>query len=318
MSNNGEVEETKSEFDSSKMANNAIDCVRNGDPNALKVVIEYFDEVLEGVGIFQFNAGDQFTYDQMFERLNKMLPCRNNIIRVISAIARFQEKEAFYKELHVFFERLLFYFGHRNSDDSNEIPAYDHYKLFASELFLYSVAALLKFGRFEQTNHLTSQGYYTPRYKNGTGEFIPFNIFNQVPDSIIAYYKTSWYEKGESKNLFFKERVLEPEFSFQELAQAEFVLHFISTLDLIKGDELILSIWAKYLDSNVRIFELFVRSESEWFFQKFALSLRGLSKTDLIAFPKEYEKIKASNSYFPPLPNYLHYFIGLDKIGSRP
>jgi hypothetical protein len=145
-----------------EQASQTIDYIVSDDPKSLKAIKDYFELLIEKLKAFDISAQEEFTNDLFFQRTKQMIPLRNEVVNIITAIAEFQEQTKFYTEIHSFFERLLPYFGFRDEGENRQGTASDHYKVFGYELFIYAVAALLKYQRFEQLNELTQQGYLMP------------------------------------------------------------------------------------------------------------------------------------------------------------
>jgi hypothetical protein len=314
-----EMQPEKMEMDLgiSEQADNAITFLENGDLQAFKSVNNYFSLLIGKLNAFDI-TDISVTYDQVFEKINQLLPLRDEVIKVIISIAKFEEHPRFYQELHSFFENLLPYFKFRNEGDSRNPLAADHYESFGTELFLYAVAASLKYRRFEQLNELTHQGYYVPQSKNGRAdEFIAFTRFNYFPEALTGYYKSKGIRQEIQKSNYFKTKMTESEITYEDLAQADFVLYLISLLDSRQSGEFFFNIWGNRIYSENYPLELFVRSESLWFFQRFAKCLREISKDDINQLISAYnEKVSKSGLYSRSL--VLEDKIALSKIATRP
>jgi hypothetical protein len=291
MNEESKIEETSIDLKVSEYAKQAVECLKNGDAKAFSMVRNYFSLVTAKLKLFDISREDEVTYDLIIRRADQMLPLRNEIINLIATIAEFQEDSRIYKKLHSFFENLLPYFSFRNETESNDRLAADHFILFGSELFIYATAALLKHRKFEQLNELTNQGYFIPRWRyNSLRQFISFCKFNQTTETLIGHYRRKNIRKEDSKTRYFKDRMFEEEFNYDELAQADFVLHLISLLDLRIKKELYSDIWHPQLQAASYPFEIFTRSQSAWFFEKFTKCLRSATKDDLIEFFKAYKE----------------------------
>lgn len=305
---------TQMNLGTSEQADNAMGLLENGDPRAFKSVNNYFSLLIDNLKAFDITE-NEVTYNQVFEKTKQMLRLRDEVVNVINSIAKFEEHSKFYRELHSFFENLLPYFTFRDEGDSRNRWAADHYEAFGSELFLYAVALLLKHRRFEQLNELTHQGYNIPRSKRGLpSEFISFNRFNQHPEALRGYYKNNNVREERQKSVFLKSRIPVGEITFEDLAQADFVLHLISLLDKRKDEDngFFYDIWVNQVLSDIYPFELFVRSESLWFFERFARCLRNVSKEELAGFVEAYSKKAGSGSYD------FGQRIALSRIAARP
>ena len=76
------------------------------------------------------------------------------------------------------------------------------------------------------------------------------------------------------------------------------------------------NIWHNQVLTDSYPFELFVRSESLWFFEKFARCLRGVSKDDIANFTELYNK-KIANSGVHYRQLDWERRISLSKIATR-
>ena len=210
------------------------------------------------------------------------------------------------------------YFAFRNEGESSNRLATGHYQAFSSELFLYSVAALLKHQRFEQLNELTNQGYYIPPTKNRSrSKLVTFVMFNEYPEALLGYFSNQRISKEEWKVVYLKERLVESGFGYEDLVQADFVLHFISLLDTKLTEQYFHGFWINQLDFDSYPSELFIRSESKWFFERFAKCLRGVSKDEIKEFINSYNKKLGESSYYYGRLDWEH-IIALEKIASQP
>lgn len=294
------IEEVPMGLGTSELANTAIKYLTDSDLKAFGAVTDYFSLVINKLKLFDiFFDDDEITYDLIIKKADQMLPLRNEIINLIVAVAKFEDHSKFYKELHLFFENLLPYFNFRNEGESNNRLASEHYLLFGSELFIYATAALLKHRKFEQLNELTNQGYFIPRWRhNSPRQFIAFCRFNQNTETVVGHYRRENIREEDSKTKYFKDRIFEEAFHYDELAQADFVLHLISLLDIRIDKDRYSDIWHSQLKANSYPLEIFTRAESAWFFERLAKCLRSVAKDDLIEFFKAYKSEQFGEIYY--------------------
>lgn len=299
-------------------ANQVIEYLENSDPKAFKALNNYFSSLIKSLKAFDFTKEENVTYDLVFEKTKQMLPLRNEVVGIITAIAKFEEQTKFYGEIHLFFENLLLYFAFRDEGDSSNRLAPGHYQAFGSELFLFTVAALLKHRRFEQLNELTNQGYYLPftkhRRRNKLDSFV---IFNENPESLLGYYRNLRVSEDQWKVTFLAERLTDNGFELEDLAQADFVLHFISLLDTKISKQFFYGYWGNQTLLDSYPFELFVRSESRWFFEKFAKCLREVTKDEILEFIDLYNEKLVEGGFGYRRLDWEHR-IALEKIATRP
>lgn len=316
--NNQETDEQEPPIDLGigEQAKRCVKCIEDGEPTAFKEFMNYVDSLFENLKKFDAPLDSSITPKSISARLQQMLLLRNEIIEVFVAISKYEEQPKFYGEIHRFFERLLPYFNYRDEGDSNYRGAAEHYLMFGWELFLYAVAALLKHRRFEQLNELTSQGYYfEPSSRISRGKLVSFVEFNRSSYEFAQYYANRRSEGDAWKTFFIEPRVFEKEFTFLNLAQADFVLYFVSLLDKRTSGDFFSDLWHNNLRAEPRTFELFIRSEYSWFFERFALCLRNVTKNDLNILLEQYQK-NLGGSYY--MRNEWEVKIALDKLDIRP
>lgn len=299
----------------SDQAEQTIKNLESCDCKSLLSLKTYFTLLTERLSKLDVPQSDKLDQD-LSNRTVQILPVRDEFIKVISAIVQFTEESDFYFEIHAFFEQLISYFYPRDNGESRSKFAQDHYKILGEEMFLFTIAIFIKHRRFEQMNILTQQGYYVPRSNRyGTGQFISFNVFNQSLDAVKRVCNSSRnveYIKVD----FTKNRISENIYKYEDLAQADFVLHLISLINSGNHKTYFPDLWAYQLLIDSFPFEIFIRSESTWFYDQFNKCLRGLSKDRLNAFLEEYE-IKASNIFGMHKLEYIKTMCGFNKIASR-
>jgi len=134
--------------------------LRKGADAALRDYFDTFEKNLKNFRI-QRQEGKEFN-DQVVESIEDFLPYRDEAIEVFLALARNPPEEA-YRSLNHFFERLLGYsFPAPTPGVVTTDWDEDNFKFIVNELFLYAVAALLKYERFEGVRDLTEQEYFSP------------------------------------------------------------------------------------------------------------------------------------------------------------
>lgn len=110
------------------------------------------------------------------------------------------------------------------------------------------------------------------------------------------------------------------DFTFEDLMQADFLLFLLYQIDDKESSNTFWASWypttltfAEYRDKP---FEVFSRSQSRKFFDKFKVCLRNASKKELLDL---FEKIKENKeSSFGRRWANLSSFTGIDQIATRP
>ncbi|CAN5639663.1 SEFIR domain-containing protein [soil metagenome] len=317
------LEDEGTNLGTSGRARRAIEFLVNDKPQALNAVKDYFTLVTENLRMFDFPPETQQMIDEsIIEKIQEITPLRDEIVDVFSAIARYREDSAIYEEIHNFFEQLLPYFEYRNDGDSNHQWAADHYKFFGYELFLYAVAALLRFKRFGQLNKLTEQGYYfsgSP-YSRNQNSLLSFLKFNTYSEALQNYNKRQQRQYLSVEAHYMNKRAIRKDFTFEDLMQADFLLFLLYQIDDKESSN---TFWVSWYPSTLTFaeyrdkpFEVFSRSQSRKFFDKFKVCLRNASKEELSDL---FEKIKENKeSRFGRRWANLSSFTGIDQIVTRP
>lgn len=299
-------------------ANIAIECLENRAPEALKAVKDYFRLLFKNLRVFDFPSAGIVDYNLVYQKTEQMIRLRNEIVNVIDAIAEYCEDTEFYTELHNFFESLLLYFNYRDEGDSNKTIASDHYKLFGYELFIYTIATLLKHLRFEQLNELTQQGYYVSsrNYNGRSFDYLNYNEFAKDIYILREYCQDKRISESFARSAFLSERIFKEKFKYDDLAQADFVLCFISILNEIKSESFSYNVWSIHLHSDTRIFELFAKSKSKYFYEKLRKCLKNFSKSEIENFLKENAE-KIYGEYVYTENTNLETRLGLKNLATK-
>ena len=304
-------------------AKRAIEFLVNDKPQSLNAVKDYFLLVIENLKMFDFLPETQKMVDEeVVEKIQELTPLRDEIIDVFLAIAKYREDSKIYEEIHDFFEKLLSYFEYRNEGDSNHQWAADHYKFFGYELFLYAVAVLLKYRRFEQLNELTEAKYYISgspfsRNKNTLVSFTKFNTYSEA----LRNYNSRQSQRAYSIEAnFLNKRASRNDIRFEDLMQADFLLYIIHQIDNRENQDgfwyhwyPVTLVFAQYRENS---FELFTRSQSKKFFIKFKLCLRNISKEEFINLINDIEEKMKKEGFQNRI--YALMFTKVEQIETSP
>ncbi len=320
----------ESSVGTSSSARRAVEFITNERPQSLNAVKDYFSSVSENIRVFDFPASTGSVKDEeVLDKVHKMTALRDEIIDVFFTISRYRTDVAVYEELKRFFESLIPYFDYRNADDSSHDWAADHYKFFGHELFLYVVASLIRFGHFEHLNELTEQGYYVAGgpYSRHLSGLLPFSRFNNYSNALDYFNRRQPQKFLSFEAHLINQRAMRSDIRKEDLHQADLLLYLIHKLLLYlihKIDEdrgldspylnwyPIMLTFAEYRD---RPYEVFSRSESLRYFERFKVCLRNISKEDLTTL---IEKLKSGDDRPGRRRTNLGILTGVENLASRP
>lgn len=302
----------------------ALDALTHGKTSATGAVVDYFETFARNLERFRIVPDGETPFDeQVMKSLEAFLPYRDEVIDLVIAIARSQPIPEMFDAMHSFFERLLAY--RLASGGSREDRSADNFKFILNELFLYAIAALLKYQRFDGVNYLTSRGYYLPpgSPEGSDGGLIGYVRFRQYLESLND--RNSRLGGDQSHSLMaglLRDRAKRSDLPLKELMQADFILFLRDELSGPAGLNRGMSWFPYTLTFGLHYhppFELFTRSESTQFFDKFKLALGVKDKEQLASL------LRAFESGQHELPRFGMYtvlrpagFINLEQIGTRP
>jgi len=307
----------------SSRARRVTEFLINDKPQALNAAKDYFALVTENLKMFDFpTETQQMSDEEIVEKIQELTPLRDEIVDMFLATAKYREDSAIYEEIHNFFEHLLPYFEFRNDSDSNHQWAADHYKFFGYELFLYAVAALLKFKRFEQLNELTESKYYfsgSPFSRN-QNTLLSFVKFDTYSEALRNYNQRQSQQAYSIEARFIHNRATRSDIRFENLMEADFLLFLIHQIDDKENSNATWSSWYPstqvFAEYRHNPFEVFLRSQSRKFFNKFKLCLRNISKEQLSELINNLEeKMKRENRHNRV---YVSVFTNIEQIETAP
>jgi hypothetical protein len=198
---------------------------------------------------------------------------------------------------------------------------FDGYKFIVYELFLYTIAVLVKRKQFEIAAALLKRSYYVVIGDSGTKEFCSFCAF-QNPVGVLDDVRGRRLNRTSGTADLLKERADSGLVSFEDVMQADFVLFLRSLVASQQGRS---GIWfpsSAVYAGHGRAFPVFAKAESAHYFevvkillgvsgkdelmQKYASVNEALQFNGIIRFRNAYSRIS-----IPALGNF-------DKLNTLP
>lgn len=236
-------------------ARRAKNMLRDGDSAAIGALYEYFETFAENLERFAFDPDEfQPPPEEIVERIENFLPFRDEAVDVFVTLTKYWPGEEGGEVLHGFFERLMPYIVTRQSQAS-----VDHFAFIARELFLYAVAAPLKYRRYEAVNYLTTQSYYLGEHSSAaTRGTRAFPVFQRSVGSVDDHQ-----DQGTAGLL--KRRANHQDLSHEDIMQADLILYLRSAADKHRSrrEDLFYGWYPyslRYARRRTQPFELFARA----------------------------------------------------------
>ena len=230
--------------------------LRHDKNDATGILEEYFSNVTANMEKFTIQTRAE-NYEHIIDSINDFLPYRDEIIKILSSIAIYSPKDENINKIHKFFEELIPYLNFQGSDSEK---SFDNFKFIVQELFLYTVAILIKNERFEQVAYLMDNRYYVKIH--GTNN--PTLLFDCMRNHLNSFCNRNINLKLGKASLHantIKERTHNI-ITFEQIMQADFVLSLKSLLT--KGRWFPITLFYDEQSS----FEIFGRSEKKEYFNK--------------------------------------------------
>jgi hypothetical protein len=301
----------------------AVDALKQQKTGALGALTDYFDTFagkFETFGI-KPDPAKQFD-DQVVENIDSFLPYRNEAVEVFLAVAKYHASLEGYEAVHRFLEKLLPYgFWPAGLSTWTQWNA-DNFRFIIHELFLYAIATMLKYERFEGVREFIEQDYFfpagSPDVESG---MVPFTLFRHYLESLEhRNSRLNLRRLSLAADLLEKQANL-TDIRFDDIMQADFVLFLHA--DLIPVDKKTSRgrwwpdtlLYAERLRSP---FEIFARGQSSRYFAKLKTALGVGNKSELEELVGRYSKqeLKVPKWEFESFdPARL---MGIDRLDSRP
>lgn len=261
----------------------AIDALRNGRPHAVSAVTEYFEAFSTELEKLRLDPKADPFDEAVVQSIESFLPFRNEAVELFLCLARYSDTEETHTILHRFFESLIDYMDRPNELTSWHTWQFDNFKFIVHELFLYAVASLIRYERFEFASHLMEEGYYVPRNADsGNDTMVSYSVFLDDVNSLDHRNKRLDLQRLSLRADLLKQRSSGSGLDFRNLMQADFILFLRK--EIHSGDSFF-GWWPEtllYVERHNRApFEVFARSRSKRFFERTKVLLGIRSKKDL-------------------------------------
>lgn len=142
-------------------ARRAIDLARTGGMGAAGALDEYLAVLGDELEKFRISKNNIEPFDELvIKNIAAFLPYRDEYIEVVSTVARHWQVVDAGQYLHKFLEKIAIYLFRPPSITSWTETDFDNFYFIVHEIFLYTIAILIRHERFDPVNALLSTGYY--------------------------------------------------------------------------------------------------------------------------------------------------------------
>lgn len=258
-----------------------IDTMRNGRAFASATIKEYLSLFSDNLEKFRIVERQGEFDDLVVKNIENFLPYRNEFIEFIYTVSMYKKDEETIRTVHGFFEELLPYTRRPENVGTWREPDVDNLRFIIHELFLYSIAILIKYQCFQLATYLLNTKYYIG---NNSEKLISFKFFRPYLESLEYRNKRLNLRRISVHSDFLKERNKGVSLiKLDDLMQADFVLYLRDCIDSIPKGNMI--IWYPYTllykGEWSPPFEIFLRAESKKYFDEIKCILNISTPKDL-------------------------------------
>jgi hypothetical protein len=261
----------------------ALAAIREGRGNADAILAEYLATLAEELEKFRVDPSKEPFDEAVIANIEAFLPYRNEAVELFLTLALYRDSPDTRTTLHRFFERLIPYLERPQAVTSYKEWDFDNFKFIVHELFLYAVAALVRFERFESAAFLMSSEYYVAgRSEYGRDVMLPFQVFRQYMRSLEARNTRLNLRRLSLRADLLQQRAANAGLDFRYLMQADFVLFLRDHLDRPNDQWHWWPETLLYAGRHSGPFEVFARSKSVAYFERSKVLLGVNSRDDLV------------------------------------
>ena len=313
-------DETKIDIRTTTPFRRAIEAIEESKGNASGRATDYLATLSVGIEAFRIKQHGQYFGDTVVESIENFMPYRAEFIEFLLAITKYGEGDNYAETLHKFFEDLIPYLYCPKDVLNYYETDFDNFKFIIHELFLYTVAILLKAGKFETVHYLISNNYYSEtNVKKGMDAMVSYREFCNDVRSISEMRKEDVkFDRVSLRAVFLKERTQHSGVDFQSIMQADFVLFMRRELAALNFNGFWWYPVTLLYAENGDAFKMFARAESIRYFDKIKHLFNITKKDDMIPLFNAYANGKRS------LPEWgfnrldPKSLINFDKLATTP
>lgn len=296
-----------------------LDAIRNNKTYAPGSLEEYLTTYAENLERFRLVEPEGEFDESVIENIERFIPYRNEFIQLLIAISQYASTDESVQKIHRFFESLFPYMDSPEHVRYSRECDYDNFKFIIHELFLYAVAILIKYERFNEANILMEQKYYVQkRFDSSNYEMEKYTVFWKRTESLENRNKRLNLNKASLRADLLKDRCSGAGVEFRYLTQADFVLYLRSAVEAESDYDTWWPETLLYIGHSRGPFEIFARAVSKKYFDRVKCLLGIDSPEELEELMAAYKDGKRRS------PSWQFEFInppaliGYDELAKRP
>jgi hypothetical protein len=251
----------------------ALDALKRHTPNALMLVEDYFQSVVEGLESHRIPQGFDIAQfeDALMASLARFLPTKSELVELFGLLCRTQDNEDAQRIVVRFFEGVAQYQVIPDKVNHYHDFDWDNFKFIASELYLTLIATLLKKEKFGFASAMLDALYFERGRHGMAAKPRNFTLFAGYLSSLENRNNRLKLNRTSLKADWLSERAKGSGVDFADIMQAEFLLFLRSTIDASRSDKHERQWWPQtlcYMGDRDGPLELFARASSAAYFER--------------------------------------------------
>lgn len=302
----------------SALARRVIEGVKTDKAYTKGAFDEYLSVYSEHLERFRITGNDGEFDERIVKSIEDFTPSRNEFIQVLIALSHYADPANHVPRVQRFFETLISYFSRPAHINQWNASDFDNFKFVVHELFLYTLALLLRHEHIDAATYLLSQTYYVPgNSEYGKNATVSYTVFREHMESLRVRNQRLGLNRLSLRADLLEQRSKTSGVQFRHVMQADFVCFLRADLTHTDAYDRWWPETLLYANHQYGPFELFARSTSK---EYLARTLKLLGVTDLAAIKTKLEAYAADRSSLPRWqfesfsPSVL---LGYDQLGTR-
>jgi TIR domain len=266
----------------SALAKRVIEGVKSDKSYARGALDEYLSLFSEHLERFRISSREGEPDDRVVKSIEDATPSRNELIHVVTTLAQYTDPHAYVPRVHRFFESLVPYLSRPPHITQWNETDFDNFKFIVHEMFLYSVAILLRSEHIEPATYLLSQPYYVPSNSDyGNKATVSYTAFRQYMKSLAIRNDRLKSNRLSIRADLLEQRCKSSGVQFRHVMQADFVCFLRADLTHTDSYDRWWPETLLYTSRHYGPFELFARSVSRTYLSRM-FPLLGVANLDLL------------------------------------
>lgn len=302
----------------SVLAKRVIEGIKADKGYARGALDEYLSLFSEHLERFRISGSEGELDDRIVRSIEDFTASRNELIQIVTTLAQYTDPLAYVPRVHRFFESLMPYLSRPPQITQWNEMDFDNFKFIVHELFLYSIAILLRSEHIESATYLLSQSYYVPGNSDyGKNATVSYTAFREYVKSLEIRNQRLKSNRLSIRADLLEQRSKTSGVQFRHVMQADFVCFLRADLTHTDSYD---GWWPEtllYATRHYGPFELFARATSRTYLSR-TLPLLGIANLEVLkAKLDEYAIDRKSlprwqfDSFSPAA------LLGFDQLGTK-